>query len=102
MARTLTADPPATVVTISAVSHTGDAEAKGVGQTWSNEPGVVYEWHSHPYDKLLVCVEGSITFHTRVGDYQLRSGERLQLAAGTAHAATVGPDGVTCREFRTS
>ena len=30
------------------------------------------------------------------------TGERLELAAGTEHAATVGPDGVTCREFHAS
>ena len=84
------------------MNHIGDPSTSGSGQTWSNRPGVIYEWHSHPYDKLLVCVEGSITFHTRNGDHQLRAGERLELAAGTEHAATVGPDGVTCREFHVS
>lgn len=84
------------------MSDTGDTAENAVGHVWSNRPGVVYEWHSHPYDKLLVCVEGSITFHTRTGDRPLEPGERLHLVAGTDHAATVGPLGVTCREFHSS
>ena len=50
------------------------------------------------YDKVLVCVSGSITFHTPDGDVALEAGGRLDLAAGTPHAATVGPDGVDCLE----
>ncbi len=65
---------------------------------WSNDAGFRYEWHAHDYDKVLICVAGSITFHTRAGDRQLRPGDRLDLPAGTEHAATVGPHGVTCLE----
>ncbi len=65
---------------------------------WSNGPGFTYPTHTHPYAKLLVCVAGSITFHTPDGDVRLGPGDRLDLAAGTPHAATVGPDGVTCWE----
>ncbi len=65
---------------------------------WSNGPGDTYGWHSHDYHKILYCVRGSIVFHTRDGDRPLKSGDRLDLPAGTEHAATVGPDGVECLE----
>ena len=67
-------------------------------QTWSNAPGYEYGGHDHPYDKVLICVEGSITFHTPDADIDLVPGSRLDLPAGTAHSATVGPEGVTCME----
>jgi uncharacterized protein YjlB len=71
--------------------------------SWSNGPGDRYAAHQHGYDKVLVAARGSITFHlvdpaTDAQDLTLSTGERLDLPAGTAHAATVGPDGVTCLE----
>lgn len=69
-----------------------------VPQTWSNGPGVRYGWHEHRYHKQLHCTAGSIVFHTRDGDHELAPGDRLDLTPGTAHAATVGPHGVTCVE----
>jgi quercetin dioxygenase-like cupin family protein len=70
------------------------------GQEWSNGPGDTYAAHSHGYDKVLVATRGSITFHLiDLGrDVTLKPGERLELPAGTVHAATVGPDGVGCLE----
>lgn len=65
---------------------------------WSNGPGDTYGWHSHDYHKVLYCASGSIVFHTREGDVALAPGDRLDLAPGTEHAATVGPEGVTCVE----
>ncbi len=67
---------------------------------WGNGPGDTYAPHRHDYDKVLVATAGSITFHlTELGrDVVLSTGERLDLPAGTEHAATVGPDGVTCLE----
>jgi quercetin dioxygenase-like cupin family protein len=65
---------------------------------WSNGPGDRYSTHSHDYRKLLVCVAGSITFHTPGGDVALAEGDRLDLPAGTPHSATVGPRGVRCLE----
>ncbi len=65
---------------------------------WSNGPDDRYGAHAHPYGKLLVCVRGSIVFHTDAGDITLTAGDRLDLPAGTQHAATVGPEGVTCWE----
>lgn len=65
---------------------------------WSNQPGFRYERHSHGYHKVLMCVEGSITFHTPDGDRVLQPGDRLDLPSGTPHSATVGSRGVTCIE----
>jgi len=68
--------------------------------SWSNRPDDRYVAHSHPYEKVLYCVEGSITFvlereGTRV---DLSSGDRMVLPAGTVHSAVVGPAGCTCIE----
>ena len=65
---------------------------------WGNPPGDTYGWHAHEYHKVLFCLEGSITFHTRDGDVELRAGDRLDIEPSTEHAATVGPSGVTCVE----
>ena len=67
---------------------------------WRNGAGDTYGAHRHAYDKVLVAAAGSITFHLSDigGDVELREGERLELPAGTTHAATVGADGVVCLE----
>jgi mannose-6-phosphate isomerase-like protein (cupin superfamily) len=65
---------------------------------WSNGPGDTFGWHDHPFHKVLFCSEGSIVFHTRDGDVELRPGDRLDIEPGTEHSATVGPDGVSCVE----
>lgn len=70
----------------------------GSPRSWSNGPGDRYGSHAHDYRKHLVCVEGAITFHTSEGDVELAAGDRLELAPGTSHAATVGPRGVVCVE----
>lgn len=67
-------------------------------RTFGNAPGDRYGWHEHGRHKILYCVEGSITFHTRGGDLLLEAGDRIDLEPGTAHAATVHDDGVTCIE----
>jgi quercetin dioxygenase-like cupin family protein len=65
---------------------------------WGNAPGDTYGRHAHEYDKVLYCVSGAITFHTDAGDFDLRPGDRLEIDAATAHAATVGAEGVECLE----
>ncbi len=65
---------------------------------WGNAPGDRYGTHSHGYHKVLYCVAGGIVFHTDEGDVELGPGDRLDVEAGTDHAATVGPSGVECLE----
>jgi quercetin dioxygenase-like cupin family protein len=73
-------------------------ETGGVPRWWSNGAGDRYEWHEHPYHKVLYCSEGSIVFHLRDRDVALSAGDRLDIEPGAEHAATVGSDGVTCVE----
>jgi len=65
---------------------------------WSNGPGDRYAEHTHPYHKVLYCATGSVRFVTPAGDVELEPGDRLDLPPGTAHAAVVGPRGVSCVE----
>ena len=67
---------------------------------WSNGPGDRYEVHQHGYTKLLMCAAGSITFlvGTEAKPLELQPGDGFVLAAGTPHAAVVGPTGCTCLE----
>ena len=65
---------------------------------WSNGPGDRYGVHTHSYDKVLYCARGSITFQVEGEDVTMRPGDRLDLPAGTAHGALVGPEGCTCLE----
>jgi quercetin dioxygenase-like cupin family protein len=69
--------------------------------SWSNRPGDRYAAHSHSYEKVLYCVEGSITFVLEALDAKridLEEGDRMVLPAGTIHSAVVGPMGCTCIE----
>jgi len=68
--------------------------------SWSNGPHDRYAAHSHSYDKILYCVDGSITFMLeREGKrLELKPGDRMVLPAGTVHSAIVGPGGCTCVE----
>jgi quercetin dioxygenase-like cupin family protein len=77
------------------------SEASGC-YAWSNGPGDVYAAHSHAYEKVLYCVEGSITFalEKEGRNIELHPGDRMVLAAGTVHSARVGGDGCTCIEGR--
>lgn len=67
---------------------------------WSNLAGERYAPHDHGYDKVLVAVEGEVTFGL-IGEGRevvLTPGERLDLPAHTTHDAIVGRGGVTCLE----
>jgi quercetin dioxygenase-like cupin family protein len=70
--------------------------------SWSNGPHDRYAAHNHPYEKVLYCVEGSITFmlERESRRLELKAGDRMVLPAGTLHSAVVGPDGCTCIEGR--
>ena len=67
---------------------------------WSNAPYEVYAPHTHDYNKVIYVVRGSITFQLiELGTWhKLNPGDRLDLPAGTVHAAEVGADGVLCLE----
>lgn len=66
--------------------------------TWSNAPGDQYARHRHAYTKVLYCIDGSIDFVTDERAIPLAAGDRMELPAGIAHAAIVGPAGVRCAE----
>ncbi len=68
--------------------------------SWSNGPHDRYAPHSHVYEKVLYCVEGSIAFvlESEGKELLLNAGDRMVLPAGTVHSAVVGPDGCTCIE----
>jgi quercetin dioxygenase-like cupin family protein len=68
--------------------------------SWSNGPGDTYAPHSHGYEKVLYCIDGSITFVLEGTGrrLELTAGDRVVLPAGTVHAAEVGPHGCTCIE----
>ena len=74
------------------------AEGCSAPRSWGNGPGDVYGSHEHEQHKVLFCLSGSIVFHTDDGDVAMTAGDRLDLPAGTRHAATVGPDGCECVE----
>ena len=70
--------------------------------SWSNGPNDRYGAHSHPYEKVLYCVDGSIRFvlEGEGRQLELEPGDRMVLPAGTVHSAIVGPAGCTCIEGR--
>ena len=67
---------------------------------WSNGPGDRYGAHEHGYDKVIAVESGSISFElpSTGAAIALAAGDRLELPAGTRHAAVVGPAGVACWE----
>jgi len=77
------------------------AEATGC-YSWSNGPGDRYAPHSHGYEKVLYCVEGSIRFQleNEGRTLELEAGDRMVLPPGTVHSAVVGSRGCSCIEGR--
>jgi len=68
--------------------------------SWSNGPGDTYAEHTHAYEKILYCVDGSITFTLPDREVHLDPGDRMVLPPGTVHGAVVGQGGCTCIEGR--
>src|SRR5213080_1066161 len=71
--------------------------------SWSNGPGDTYAVHSHSYEKVLYCVEGSIRFTLPdkpdgIDGIDLAPGDCMILPRGVRHGALVGQHGVTCLE----
>ena len=75
------------------------SEASGC-YSWSNGAGDRYAPHSHSYEKVLYCVDGSIVFALEAEGrrLELKPGDRMVLPAGTVHSAIVGQSGCTCIE----
>lgn len=67
---------------------------------WFNAPGETYPPHTHPYQKVVYVVQGSIAFGIPEtgGSILMMVGDRLDLPAGIVHDAVVGPEGVVCLE----
>ena len=74
-------------------------EASGC-YSWSNGPGDRYAAHTHNFEKVLYCVDGSITFvlENEGRRLELEPGDRMVLPPSTVHSAVVGPFGCTCIE----
>jgi quercetin dioxygenase-like cupin family protein len=62
---------------------------------WQDAPGAHYQSHAHENDETLWVLTGEIVFEVAGCSYRLGPGDRLQLPAGTRHAATVGANGAT-------
>ncbi len=68
--------------------------------TWSNGAHFWYPVHDHPYEKVIVVLEGSITFYLPAEEREIAmtKEDRLRIPVKIEHSATVGPHGVTCLE----
>jgi len=89
------------VTTLDRPSLEARMRAQGLDPAvWSYLPGERLQEGANDYDKVVVVVEGSITYGMTgytVG-FILGPGERLDLPAGVGHDAVIGPKGVTCLE----
>ncbi len=74
--------------------------------TWSNAANYRYAVHTHTYEKVLYCVQGSIRFvlpeqvnaDGNADFVDLNPGDCMILPPHTMHSAVVGSQGVTCLE----
>ena len=73
---------------------------------WSNGANYRYTAHTHSYEKVLYCVQGSIRFvlpeqvnaDGNADFVDLNLGDCMILPPHAMHSAVVGPHGVTCLE----
>lgn len=73
-----------------------ELEASGMSVTeWTDDADIHYPEHAHPRDEVLVVLRGEIRMTVAGRERMLGPGDRLALAAGERHVATVGPDGAT-------
>ena len=59
-----------------------------------DEPGKVYEEHSHPTDQAIFVTDGSITYTMGGEEKEITAPKRFNIPANTPHSAVVGPDGM--------
>jgi quercetin dioxygenase-like cupin family protein len=62
---------------------------------WHDDPGASYAPHSHERDERLWLLDGEMTFEVAGRSHRLGPGDRLELPAGTLHAAAAGVQGAT-------
>ncbi len=61
---------------------------------WHDEPGTVYQSHSHKGKVSLFIVNGGLTYKfADKPDLVVSKGERFDVPPGQEHSAFVGPDG---------
>lgn len=71
-------------------------EAEGYRvEAWTEEPGVIYDLHSHDEDGTHSVVRGAMAINIAGKEYVLRPGDRGWLPKGTVHTVRfLGPDPV--------
>ncbi|WP_420642911.1 cupin [Candidatus Leptofilum sp.] len=71
---------------------------------WISNPQDVFPAHDHPFEKVIMVVEGSITFGFPIEGEPttLYPGDRLDLPSGVMHNAVAGKNGVVCLEAQRS
>ncbi len=94
-------DGPDTRLWYETVSHVDRAaliaalEAEDLLVTeWTDDAGASYAPHTHAHAEVRVVVEGSITIVAGGREHLLRAGDRIDLAPGQVHSATIGDAGV--------
>lgn len=73
--------------------------SEGFGHTyiWQDGPGQRYAEHTHPMETAHIILEGEMTLTVDGQSTTYGVGERCDVAAGTVHAARMGPAG--CRHL---
>lgn len=71
---------------------------------WSSSPLDVFPAHDHAYEKVIMVVDGSITFGFPIDGEPttLYPGDRLDLPPHVMHNAVAGKNGVVCLEAQRS
>lgn len=70
-----------------------EAEALFVTE-WTDDAGASYPPHKHDQDEVRIVLDGSMTIVADGREHVLAAGDRIDLAPGQVHSATVGDDGV--------
>lgn len=61
----------------------------------TDRPGFVYEIHTHPETKLIVCLEGSMKVKVADQTFNFEPGVKIRIAGNTPHSGVVGNKGCT-------
>ncbi len=61
---------------------------------WSDNPGTIYEKHSHKDRVTLFIIQGDVTFSFNDGSTKnIKHGDRFDVPPGLEHSASVGKNG---------